>query len=339
MVAQSTGTQQASTDTEEYILRSYRYLRLAIVVLLVGLAAAVIRQWWGPKCIEGSVSAYYYTPVHGLFIGSLVATGAAMVALKGRTTVEDAMFNVAGLLAPVVALVPTTRQDRLCNEAAALNLQRNELVPNSLTALAVAGLFILVVTVFVAKGHNTLGANAKSIWNSVRTGVVPIVVLAAGAGVARYVFDTPGYTVLHFGAAIGLFAAIFLAIGSLISEGVHTFLHVALTWNSPTDEYRKPAPKYYRRYCEVLIATVTVAVAVVTASDRTRLFWVEVVGICSFTVFWIVQTAELWDRLPQPTPAPQAGAAPPSPTGPGPVPATVPNPAPTTPPASAPPGS
>jgi hypothetical protein len=304
-----TGTKPVKTDTDEYVLRSYRYLRLAIVVLLVGLAAALIGQQWSAGCIEGSISAYYYTPVHGLFIGSLVGTGAAMVALRGRTTVEDTFFNVAGLLAPVVALVPTTRQDVLCDgKALPLNLDRDDLVPNSLFALLAAGATILVVTAIIAKSRKSLGDQAESLKQSLLTGVAPSALLIVAGLVTVFVFDQPLYTFMHFGAAVGLFAAIFLAIGSLLSKRFHGVLHRVLTFGRPKEPYRKPEMKYYRRYTGVLIATVP-SVIVAALVGRSWIFWVEVVGIASFTLFWIIQTAELWDRLPDPAPIPEAAAA------------------------------
>lgn len=297
-----TGTRAPTTAAEEYVLRSYRYLRLAIVVLLVGLAAALIGQMIGTDCIEGSISAYYYTPVHGLFIGALVATGAAMVALKGRTTVEDTFFNVAGMLAPVVALVPTTRQELLCDDKSIpLRLDRGDLVPNSLFALLVAGFVILVVTAVIAASHETFTAQAESLRHSLRSGVAPTVALIVAALVTVSVFDQPWYTFMHFGAAVGLFVAIYVAIGSLLSERFHLVLHVLLVWARPTEQYRKPAPKYYGRYRTVLFATVPAVVAAGLLGRSSWIFWVEVVGIVSFTSFWIVQTAELWNRLPEPS--------------------------------------
>jgi hypothetical protein len=299
------GTNEVTTDTGEYILRSYRHLRLAIVVLLVGLFAGVIWQWRSTGCIEGSISAYFYTPVHSLFIGALVATGAAMVALKGRTTVEDSFFNVAGLLAPVIALVPTTRQDTLCDSTSVpLDLDRDGLVPNSLLALLVAGAAILTVTATIAWRRQKLKKEALSIWYSMRTGVAPSVALAIAAVVTVVAFRQPWYTFLHFGSAGGMFVAMFLAIGSLLSERLHRVLHITLTWARPTDRYRKPRSPYYGRYRAVLYATVAFVVAAIVLGGRARLFWVEVVGVASFTAFWTVQTAELWDRLPEPAPEP-----------------------------------
>jgi len=298
-----TGTQPVATDTEEYILRSYRYLRLAIVILVIGLAGAVSGQVVSAGCLERSLSAYYYTPAHGLFIGSLFGTGAAMVALKGRTTVEDTFFNVAGVLAPVVALVPTTRQETLCDGSPSLTLDRDDLVPNSLVALLAAAVAILAATAIIATRRKTLQIHAVSLWYSLRTGIAPSAVLIIAGFVVVIGFNQPLYTFMHFGAAIGLFVSIVLAIGSLLSERFHDLLHRLLTWSRPTDKYRKPEGKYYRGYAAVLIATLPL-LALAGLTGRSRIFWVEVVGVTSFTVFWSIQTAELWDRLPEPSPIP-----------------------------------
>jgi hypothetical protein len=108
----------------EIAAKSYRYLRLAMVGLLLCLAAAVgyqsVRQGWPPL---GSVSAYYYTPAQAFFVAGLIGLGACMIALKGTTPVEDIFLNLGGVFAVIVALVPTGRNAdyeaarRACEEA------------------------------------------------------------------------------------------------------------------------------------------------------------------------------------------------------------------------------
>jgi hypothetical protein len=46
-------------------------------------------------------------------VGALAALGVGMIALWGKTPIEDAFLNLAGMLAPVVAFVPTSRTN-LC---------------------------------------------------------------------------------------------------------------------------------------------------------------------------------------------------------------------------------
>lgn len=297
------------TAKEDFILSSYRYLRLAIIVLLSGLFAALAFQQLVSGCIESSISAYYYSPVHALFIGALVATGAAMIALKGRTTVEDTFFNVAGFLAPVVALVPTTRQPKLCDTTRdALNLNRDDLVPNSLFALLVAALVIVGVTIGVAMRKQVLKERVSDVRRALKTAVVPSLVYVAAGVITVFGAGKPLYTFLHFGSAVGLFVAIYLAIFSLLSKRVHGALHRALTWEKPTEDYKKPVKPYLGWYTAILYATAPAA-ALAAISGSNRVFWLEVVGVTSFAVFWGVQTFELWDRLPDPEPPPTVSDA------------------------------
>src|SRR5215471_18859647 len=94
------------SDTE---VKSYRYLRTAMVGLLIGLGAAVIYQTGHQGFLLDSVSAYYYTPAQAMFVGGLIGLGACMIALKGTTPLEDISLNLGGMFATVVAIVPTAR--------------------------------------------------------------------------------------------------------------------------------------------------------------------------------------------------------------------------------------
>src|SRR5215469_16738255 len=89
--------------------QSYRYLRVALVGLLVALAAAVFYQTSKQGFILSSVSAYYYTPAQAIFVGALIGLGACMIALRGMTYAEDVFLNIGGIFAMVVAIVPTAR--------------------------------------------------------------------------------------------------------------------------------------------------------------------------------------------------------------------------------------
>ena len=105
--AGAAAAQQQDSDT---LAKSYRYLRLAMVGLLVCLAAAVLYQSWRQGLnFLGSVSAYYYTPAQAFFVGGLIGLGACMIALKGTTPVEDVFLNLGGVFAVIVAIVPTGR--------------------------------------------------------------------------------------------------------------------------------------------------------------------------------------------------------------------------------------
>ena len=100
----------------ESTTETYLYLRVGLVALAVFLGASlVIELAFGDSPWLGSISAYYYTPVRSVFVGTLSAMGVCLIAIKGRDRPrEDLMLNLAGMCAPVVALVPTPLEDAAC---------------------------------------------------------------------------------------------------------------------------------------------------------------------------------------------------------------------------------
>src|SRR3954470_4971678 len=104
----------------ESTTKTYLYLRVGLVALAVFLSASlVIELTWGDGRWLGSISAYYYTPVRAVFVGTLVAMGVCLIAIKGRDRPrEDLMLNLAGMCAPVVALCPIPLEDvAACGDA------------------------------------------------------------------------------------------------------------------------------------------------------------------------------------------------------------------------------
>src|SRR6478672_993493 len=97
------------------VVFTYRYLRGAMIALLLMLLVSVGYQWWwetGGSCWLGSISAYYYTPARTVFVGSLCALGACLIAYKGHSPEEDVLLNFSGFMAFVVAMVPTLPDGR-----------------------------------------------------------------------------------------------------------------------------------------------------------------------------------------------------------------------------------
>jgi hypothetical protein len=87
-----------------YQVKSYRYLRMGIVGLLVALGAAVTYQRFGVHCGLGSVSAYFYTPARSVFVGGLIGLGASMIALRGMNLPEEIFLNVGGIFAFLIRM-------------------------------------------------------------------------------------------------------------------------------------------------------------------------------------------------------------------------------------------
>jgi hypothetical protein len=198
--ARAAADQQQDGDA---IKKSYRYLRLAMVGLLLCVAAAVLYQSWRQGDLLGSVSAYYYTPAQAFFVGGLIGLGACMIALRGMNTVEDVALNLAGVFAVIVAIVPTGRSDY---EAALLACQKADApllaeldcptvqaladatranVDNNLFALLAVGAIALLTSLVVAWRDGTLNPQADG--------------------------DAKKSFLLGFGVALGLWLAVLIA--------------------------------------------------------------------------------------------------------------------------------
>jgi hypothetical protein len=91
--------------------------------------------------LQESISAYYFTPTHSIFVGGLVAIGVALIAVKGSTDLEDALLNVAGVLAPIVAFVPTSppRADDVCKATGFIGDNPKAMIDNNLLSFAIGG--------------------------------------------------------------------------------------------------------------------------------------------------------------------------------------------------------
>jgi hypothetical protein len=88
------------------------FLTLRRVIGLLGFAlpfVLVFGGFWslGPH-IQESISAYYYTPMRNVFVGTLFAIGVFMLSYHGFDRRDDVAGDVACLFAVGVALFPTT---------------------------------------------------------------------------------------------------------------------------------------------------------------------------------------------------------------------------------------
>src|SRR4051812_30911011 len=138
-----------------FAIKSYRYLRLSIVVVVAALMASVLLEVIHAGCWQESISAYYYTPTHAIFVGGLVAIGVALIAVKGSTDLEDALLNVAGVLAPIVAFVPTSppRADDVCKATGFIGTDAGAkaLIDNNLLSFAIGGLLAIILTFLIGR--------------------------------------------------------------------------------------------------------------------------------------------------------------------------------------------
>lgn len=99
-------------DLKDHINGTYFGLRMGLIVvgfslpIVLIVAGLIIQPGVG---IRSSLSDYYNSPGRDVFVGSLIAIGAILVAYKGFTPAEDRAYDLAGMFAIVTALVPTGR--------------------------------------------------------------------------------------------------------------------------------------------------------------------------------------------------------------------------------------
>jgi hypothetical protein len=175
-------------DSAEDQAKSYRYLRIAMVGLLVALAVAVFYQSGQQGFLLPSVSAYYYTPAQAVFVGALVGVGASMIALQGRDNREDMFLNLGGIFAIVVAMIPTGRgpdfqalvkachksgetlltgrdSKNLCPTVLDLERAARANVENNVTTLLIVGGLVLVLAgVILFKGRKAKNGSSDRRW-------------------------------------------------------------------------------------------------------------------------------------------------------------------------------
>jgi cytochrome b len=273
----------SSLSDDAPAVKTWRYLRVAMVVLAAGLAVSIVYELGrrGFDCLQTSISAYYYTPVQSYFVAALVGIGACLVCLKGSTDAEDILLNLAGMFAPVVAFVPTAGADH-CATLLEKAADRDALVANNVTTLLAIGFVGLLVLAFLGRRH---GATPPE-----RVGF--LVAAATVAIAAGFFWGDPEFfrDNAHFTAAVAMFACIFLVV--LVNAVGY-------------EPGAKPARNPYSAVALAMILSVIAIGAAAAAGWDYSIFAIESALIVLFAVFWVIQTRELWDRgLRTRTPAP-----------------------------------
>lgn len=263
-------------------LDTYRYLRGGMAVMIVLLGAAVVAERVGADCWQTTISDYYYTSAHAVFIASVCAVGAMLIVYKGSSATEDVLLNFAGILAFVVAMVPTTRPDLLCGPA--------RLIAGD--DAAVRNVWAVVVALVVSR--------VASWWMYRRTGTTrerpPLATAATwlqrvvlGVGVVTLVAAPEWFRAnAHGVAAVAMFASIIATV--LITAFV--------TGNQ--DQAKCPQRRRYQAAYRAIAAAMALALGtavvlhLVLDGFNHAIIVIEAALILLFGAYWLVQTVELW---------------------------------------------
>ncbi|TCC04328.1 hypothetical protein [Kribbella soli] len=259
--------------------RTYNYLRLAMIGVLIMLAVAVLREHWktASDCWQGSISAYYYTPVHAVFIGSLVTIGICMIVLKGTTSLKDVLLNLGGLLAPVVAFVPTPNAGRCWSEDV-ISRQADADIANNMVAYFAVGGVALLASMFIGL---TSKGSAKWDWKQV-AGLVTSVLLWL-AGIIWFATSRPSFVGnAHYTAAVLLFA-VFIVIVVLSARGQR---------HEPAS--RAPERRAFTGAYGLIAVGMCACLAIGLIWRSSAILVVETVLLVLFLLYWVLRTAEQW---------------------------------------------
>ncbi len=283
-----------NTPPVEAQAKSYRYLRITMIGLLLALAAAVFYQSIRQDSVLASVSAYYYTPARSVFVGALIGLGACMIALQGMDNAEDTFLNLGGLFAIVVAIVPTGRGAdfdtavRACHKAggafltqpasknlacptvlALENATKADVENNIASLLIVGGLALILAGVMLFRNRTARRATVHRRW--VLAGFSAAVLLW-GCGLAALAGSVDWLAANgHYIAAGGLLACVLGVAGAnALSRRANLYTWVA-----------------------IVMVVVAGAFILLWLFGAISLFLVEMVVAFLFVVFWGVQTAEL----------------------------------------------
>ena len=274
----------------ESTVKTYLYLRVSLVALAVFLGASlVIELAFGDTEWQGSISAYYYTPVRSVFVGTLVAIGVCLIAIKGRDRPrEDLMLNLAGMCALVVALVPTPLEDANCGGATrCVPAAYVPGVVNNVEALLVVGALGLL---FAAR---TVRRDSNERGDLVALGLAAagLVGFALWFALGRDSF----LNYAHYGTAVPMFG-LFVGVALVNAAHVDDFVDSGGTLAMGHVHTFQRAYRAIAYFMGAVIAGALV-LFVVKAATGSELFshWVFVVEallLAASTVFWILQTVQ-----------------------------------------------
>ena len=309
---------------QEDAVTTYRYVRLGLVALVVFLTASVITTWRHADGWQNSISAYFYTSSHSVFVASLCAVGICLIVYQGSTTTEDSLLNFAGFLAFVVGLVPT-RREKLRGPGLPDDFRPTVFVDNNVWALLIASVTAAVVFViirFIRNRVNTppqaqlctakqdapesnpeelpaLLAAIVRILKKVLPAVAPLLrvvrvmlpyllLLALIAGAVVFVVNLPLFVEnAHSVAAYTMFGAIIVVV-----------LHYACYAALRKDRGPKTRLGFVAAY--LIIAILMVLTLIVVAifqvmGNGLGVLVVEFLVIGEFAVFWLFQSVDLWE--------------------------------------------
>lgn len=289
------------SDRSEH--NTYQYLRVGMVGALLTLAVSLmIELGQNDWCAQTSISAYYFTEVQAVFVGTLLVLGVAMIVISGRLVIEDVALNLAGLLAPIVAFAPTKELDYCGLSSVEVRAKQAEVASaftdGSVVNNMVAYLVVVAVGLLLA-GLVLLRTGARgSYWAAWASS-------AAWLASVAYTFfwrDDLFNDKAHIVSAVTMFVFIFVVVCANAADRAAGDAGDELDGLAGWSLLRRHAWRAARnRYGLVAVAMAAGVVGIAAWKAAFGFdhwfFWIELVLIVLFALFWVTQTL---DRLRNP---------------------------------------
>jgi hypothetical protein len=99
-----------SPQNNDTLVQSYLFLRRAVGIIGLALPVVLIvgNLIWPPGVLLLSISGSFYSPLRGVFVGSMCALGVFLLSYRGYGRVDDIAGNIAAVAAVGLALFPTS---------------------------------------------------------------------------------------------------------------------------------------------------------------------------------------------------------------------------------------
>jgi hypothetical protein len=230
-VSQSAADANVNLKARVLYLRSYLFMRtmigfmgLLLPIVLIAGDSLLIK---GEESIRGSLSAYYYSGMRDVFVGSLWAIGIFLITYKVfENNLDNTLSLLAGLAAVVIALFPTKRPDGVAAILTPLQDGLGEAtvsrVHYSAAAVFVLSLAIISFVFGVREGKRTSWRNGRrtrmspGFWRGLHWVCSALILLA----VAFMVVTTRQRWFTHYNLLVGEVVAI-MAFGlSWLTKGL-----------------------------------------------------------------------------------------------------------------------
>ncbi|HZA09132.1 diphosphate--fructose-6-phosphate 1-phosphotransferase [Mycobacterium sp.] len=286
-------------------VKTYRYLRLGLFALVAFLFASIVETWISEKCLQGSISAYFYTTTHAVFIASLCAIGICLIVYQGSTPTENALLDFSGFLAFIVALVPI-KNNSTCGAGLPTNGDWNGAVDNNVRALLIAvaigiGTYWTIKILQPLKSSEPLGEPSGitpaepppgGVSGFLRWGLPTLLLVFLITGVVIFFACPDQFKASAHGVAASVMFVAFILVA------VH-YAYYAAKGMHPRRSSPQVAMRFagiYAALAVIMVVTLLAAIVLHFAGHPSHLrFFAEALLSVEFAIFWIVQTCDMWD--------------------------------------------